>query len=293
MPERRWSASAFAPAHITGFFCIHEHEDPRRKGSTGCGIVLNGGVATTVTYSEELTETHIILNGDHASGPTTRTVVNMLTNSPLLVESIANIPIGCGFGASGAGALSTAYALNDALSLSLTSEKIIETAHVAEVVNKSGLGDVIAQSYGGVVIRTAPGAPGYGKVDWIPAAGKEVICLALGELDTGSIISDPDFTWRITSMGKGAMKKLITSPTLETFMQCSRDFAFGTGLASDVVVDVIEAVESAGGMASQAMLGESVFTIINSETREAVIDVLSEFGQPLSYNLNNCRAGLL
>lgn len=293
MQERKWSASAFAPAHITGFFCIHDHEDPRKKGSTGCGIVLDGGVVTTVTYSEELEETRIILNGEHVGGHTTRTVVNMLTNSPLLVESVANIPIGCGFGASGAGALSTAYALNDALSLNLTSTKIIETAHVAEVVNRSGLGDVIAQSYGGVVIRTAPGAPEYGSLDWIPIAGKEVLCLTLGELDTGSVISDPDFAWRITSMGKGAMKRLMASPTFETFMQCSRDFALGTGLASAVIIDAIEAVESAGGLASQAMLGQSVFAIADPERRDGVIEALSEFGQPLAYYINNCRAGLL
>jgi len=293
MQVKKRSARAFAPAHITGFFCIHDHDDPRKKGSTGCGIVLDGGVITTVAYAEELEETQIILNGEQVGGHTTRTVVNMLTNVPLLVESVANIPIGCGFGASAAGALSTAYALNDALSLDLTSAKLIETAHIADVVNRSGLGDVIAQSYGGVVIRTAPGAPEYGKVDWIPVASKEVLCLTLGELDTGSVISDPDFAWRITSMGKGAMKKLMTSPTFETFMQCSRDFALGTGLASDTIIDAIEAVESAGGMASQAMLGESVFAIAEPERRDAVIETLSEFGQPLAYNLNNCRAGLL
>ena len=293
MQDKKRSAKAFAPAHITGFFCIHSNDDPRKKGSTGCGIVLEGGVATTVTYTEELEETWVPLNGKQVEGDTTRTVVNMLTNLPLLVESVTNIPIGCGFGASGAGALSTAYALNEALSLNLTSSKIIETSHVAEVVNRSGLGDVIAQSYGGVVIRTAPGAPPYGNVDWIPVAGKEILCLALGELDTGSVLSDPDLAWRITSIGKGAMKRLMTSPTFETFMQCSQDFALGTGLASNTVIDIIEAVGSAGGIASQAMLGESVFATADPERREAVIEALSEFGEPLAYYLNNCRAGLL
>nr|WP_300979885.1 pantoate kinase [Methanomethylovorans sp.] len=233
------------------------------------------------------------MNGKHVGGHTTRTVVDMLTNLPVTVESVANIPIGCGFGASGAVALSTAYALNEALYLNLTSAKIIETAHVAEVINRSGLGDVIAQSYGGVVIRTTPGAPEYGKVDWIPVARKEILCLPLGELDTNSVISDPDFVWRITSMGRGAMKKLMVAPTFETFMRCSRDFALGTGLAADNIIDIIEAVESAGGMASQAMLGESVFAIADSERREEVIEALTEFGQPLAYYLNDCRAGLL
>ncbi len=293
MQERKWSSRGFAPAHITGFFCIHDHEDARKKGSTGCGIVLDRGVVTTVTYTEELEDTLIFLNGKQVEGNTTKTAVNMLTNLPLLVESMTNIPIGCGFGASGAGALSTAYALNDVLSLNLTSSKIIETAHVAEVVNRSGLGDVIAQSYGGTVIRTAPGAPQYGNVDWIPVAGKEVLCVALGELGTGSVISDPDLAWRINSMGRGAMKRLMKSPTFETFMKCSQDFALGTGLASNAVIDIIEAVGSEGGMASQAMLGESVFATVDPERRETVVEALSEFGQPVAYYLNNCRAGLV
>ena len=76
-------------------------------------------------------------------------------------------------------------------------------------------------------------------------------------------------------------------------MQCSRDFALGTGLASDAIIDIIEAVESAGGMASQAMLGDSVFAIADPERREAVIETLTEFGHPLAYNLNDRRAGLL
>jgi pantoate kinase len=291
--KRNCSARAFAPAHITGFFCIQDHEDPCKKGSIGCGIVLDGGVITTVTFSEKLDDTQITLNGEIVCADTTRSVVDMLSNSPMLVESIANIPVGCGFGASGAGALSTAYALNDALSLNLTAEKIIETAHIAEVVNRSGLGDVIAQSYGGVVIRKKAGAPQYSSVDWIPVAEKEIFCLALGELDTRHVISDPDIVWRINAMGKGAMKKLLASPSFETFMRCSRDFALGTGLASNLIIDIIEAVESAGGLASQAMLGESVFVTAVPERREEVIETLSEFGQPAAYFINNCRAGLL
>jgi len=45
-------AKAYAPGHITGFFQIYEHENPHRKGSTGCGIVLNGGVTTEVKVGE-------------------------------------------------------------------------------------------------------------------------------------------------------------------------------------------------------------------------------------------------
>ncbi len=56
-------AKAYAPGHITGFFQIHEHNDPHRKGSTGCGIVLNGGVTTEVKVGKSVENTEIFLNG--------------------------------------------------------------------------------------------------------------------------------------------------------------------------------------------------------------------------------------
>ena len=61
--EQTFLAKAYAPGHITGFFQIHEHEDPHRKGSTGCGIVLNGGVTTEVKVGKSVEKTEIFLNG--------------------------------------------------------------------------------------------------------------------------------------------------------------------------------------------------------------------------------------
>ncbi len=43
-------------------------------------------------------------------GRTTQTVAEMMTDVPVRIKSWAEIPTGCGFGASGAGALGTAYA---------------------------------------------------------------------------------------------------------------------------------------------------------------------------------------
>lgn len=287
------AATSFAPGHITGFFCIHDNEDYSKKGSTGCGIVIDGGVLTTVQYSDDLDQTTIVLNDQEVQGGVIKDVVHMLTDIPLLVKIKTNIPIGCGFGASGAGALSTAHALNSVLSLNLTSNTLTKIAHIAEVKNKSGLGDVIAQSHGGIVIRLNPGEPAYSQVDWIPSTQKEIICLTVGKMDTSSVISNSDLEWRISTLGKTAMNKLKEKPTIETFVQCSKNFAFSTGLISDKVLDIIEAVESVDALASQAMLGESVFCISDSNNRDDLIEILSEFGMPLIYNIFNSRAGLV
>lgn len=286
-------AKAYAPGHITGFFQIHEHENPHRKGSTGCGIVLNGGVTTEVKVGRSVEETEIFLNGKRVEGKTSRTVAEMMTDVPVRIKSWAEIPTGCGFGASGAGALGTAYALNRALSLNQTAKSLTEYAHVAEVVNRSGLGDIAAQSSGGVVIRLQPGGPEHGLVDRIPAPEARVFCIVLGEISTDSVLRDEAAAARINSAGKAAMSELLKKPTLENFMQQAKTFASKTDLMSSRAKDVIEAASASGGFASQAMLGDTVFAIAPYSQEFPLYEALQEFGQVLEYGISTCVPKLM
>ncbi|WP_406658004.1 pantoate kinase [Methanolobus sp. ZRKC2] len=280
------SAKAFAPAHITGFFEVHDHNDPLRKGSTGCGIVLNAGIETTVFCGEGIEKTEISLNGQRVEGQTIRTVAEALTDSPVKVECKAEIPIESGLGASGAGALGTAYALNSVLGLNLTANRLNQVAHLAEVKNSSGLGDVAAQSLGGIVIRKTPGAPGIGIYDRIPSGEENVWCVVLGELSTSSVLNRKEKVESINLAGETAMNKLMEKPTMENFMLCSREFSIETGLSDDKIAEVIEAVESADGIASQAMLGNTVFAMAQKPEDNEIADVLSDFGNVLQYRIN-------
>jgi pantoate kinase len=286
-------AKGYAPGHITGFFQIHEHENPHRKGSTGCGIVLNGGVTTEVRAGELIEKTEILLNGKEVEGRTTRTVAEMITDVPVRINSWAEIPIGCGFGASGAGALGTAYALNRALSLNQTAKSLTEYAHVAEVVNRSGLGDIAAQSNGGVVIRLQPGGSEFGLVDGIPAHEARVYCIVLGEISTNSVLKDQAAAERINAAGKAAMSELLKKPTLENFMFQAKEFASKTDLMSSRAKDIIEAANATGGMASQAMLGDTVFVIAPHYQEFPIYEALQEFGHVLEYNISTCVPKLI
>ncbi|MFZ2498541.1 MAG: pantoate kinase [Methanosarcina sp.] len=287
------SAKAYAPGHITGFFQIHEHENPHHKGSTGCGIVLNGGVTTEVKVGQSVEETDIFLNGKKVEGKTTRTVVDMITDLPVRIRSFAEIPVGCGFGASGAGALGTAYALNRVLSLNQTVKSLTEYAHVAEVLNCSGLGDIAGQSNGGVVIRLQPGGPDFGLVDRIPAPEARVFCIVLGEISTDSVLKDKAASGRINAAGKVAMSELLKKPTLENFMHQAKEFASKTGLMSSRAKDVIEVANASGGMASQAMLGDTVFAVAPYCQEFPLFEALQEFGQVLEYNISTCVPKLM
>ena len=81
-----------------------------------------------------------------SEAPVTRYVVEKLAKEPVRVKTELEMPFGSGFGASGAGALGCAYALNAHFDLGLTANQAAAVAHVAEVTNRTGLGDVIAQN---------------------------------------------------------------------------------------------------------------------------------------------------
>lgn len=256
-------------------------------GSLGCGLTLSSGVTT-----------HVEVGGsDDPPCPTCRTcptvesVVSRLATPPCSIHSRSAIPIGAGFGASGAGALSAAFALNYAFSLNLTTDQLIEVAHIAEVENRTGLGDVVAQSLGGVVIRHTPGASG--RLNRIPADGRKVFWVVFDKISTKEVLNDPGAAERINATGIKSLRELLKNPMIENFMLQSKRFAVGTGLMSDSVSDAVDAVEAAGGMASQVMLGDSVFAIGCSgaggcvgdgvgdgvgDATDAIEAALSEFG---------------
>ncbi len=279
-------ARAYAPAHITGFFEICEHLNQSQTGSKGCGFTLQAGVTTEVSVKEG-EGISVIINEANAKASTTRSVVRRLASEYFVeVRSKMDVPMGYGFGASGAGALSTALALNDALSLRLSYNGAAEVAHVAEIDNKTGLGDVIAQTYGGMTIRRKPGAPGIGEIDRIPVSDVEVNHVVLGKISTKDVLEDDKVRRRINRAGRTALKGLLKSPTIQNFMLLSKRFAVDTGLMSDVVADIIESVESGGGTASMAMLGEVVFAIGGYEA-------LTEFGSVRTYKISHDGARLL
>jgi pantoate kinase len=272
---QRSVARAYSPSHITGFFAIHEDRNPLIKGSLGGGIVLASGCVTEVSLgTNSHGRAHIEINGRAAEAHTTQYVIERLVGTTdVTVATNFDVPVGCGFGASAAGALSTALALNELLALDMTLNEVAQVAHCAEVENSTGLGDVIAETYGGVVIRKKPGAPEIGVIDRIPHLNEKISYVALGTKLTKSVLAEggAELKRRINEAGKDALKALVQKPTLAMFMRVSRDFSLRIELISDTCKDAIEAVAADGKVASVAMLGETVFVRGESEA-------LREFG---------------
>lgn len=274
---------AFSPAHISGIFVIDIKKHPLLSGSMGCGICLEDGATTQVSPAKE---TLIRINGATAQAPTTLSAIELLTTEPVLVETTFKIPIGAGFGASGAGALSAALALNEALPMNLTLKELANAAHCAEVTNRTGLGDITGMTFGGMVVREKAGAPFLGKIDKIPSRNTSISWICFNEISTKSVLTDDLKKKGINRAGKSRLKELLKKPTVENFMIQSAAFAKDIGLMSSSVRDSIEAVESAGGFASQAMLGDTVFAINDN-------GALTEFGKVHKSRISNAGVHLL
>jgi pantoate kinase len=251
------TAGAFVPGHVTGFFTVErDGTDPTKSGSTGAGIALAEGVEVRVTPGGERAVT---LDGDPVEVEAVDRVLRTL-DADATVRAETDLPVGAGFGVSGAMALGTALAANVAFDRRLSVNELVTIAHGAEVEAGTGLGDVVAQARGGVTVRLEPGGPHENVLDGIVASRRvRVEYVHLGEIATGEVIGGD--TDALDDAGETALSRVVEEPTLSSFMYASRAFAREAALLTPAVREAIQAVSEAGGQASMAMLGETVFAL--------------------------------
>ncbi|ELY93900.1 GHMP kinase [Natrialba hulunbeirensis JCM 10989] len=254
----REEATAFVPGHITGFFSAHPADDPTMAGSRGAGLTLTDGVTVTVEpVAEEASESIVILDGEMIEIEPVDIVLETL-DVVARVEAESDLPLGAGFGISGAMALGTALAANRVFGCKLSRNELVTIAHGAEVQAGTGLGDVVAQDCGGIPIRLEPGGPQENKLDAIPARAR-VEYVSFGELSTADVLAGE--TDQLTAAGKEALSRVVEEPTLLSFMYASRLFAREAELLTEEVAHTIGDVTDVNGQASMAMLGETVFAL--------------------------------
>lgn len=245
-------ATAFVPGHVTAFFSPHPAEEAPAAGSRGAGLTLTDGVEVTVSEGEGL-----IVDGDAVEvDPVERVLDALDVEADVAIET--DLPIGAGFGVSGAAALGTALAANATFDCGRSENDLVQIAHVAEVEAGTGLGDVVAQARGGLPIRLEPGAPGYGRLDAVPAITR-VEYVSFGELSTIDVLEGD--TSGLTEAGERALTTLERNPRLSTLIAAAQEFTKDAGLLVPEVAEAIDAVEEAGGDASMAMLGRTVYAL--------------------------------
>ena len=255
--------SVFVPGHITGFFTIQNHEIKLKNGSCGVGFLLSKGVKTTVSDSDEL-----LISVNQGDSTVIDEVLSILElkNTNFKITQDIQLPIGAGFGTSAASALSLTLALNEFLNLGYSEELCGQIAHMAEVNLGAGLGDVIAQTGQGLVLRTKPGAPGIGEIK----SFKEEVFIGwktFGEIKTSEIILNPQYNEILSNSGDKYLELFVDDPTLENFLDFSSKFSHEINLMSDEVKNLIDYFKSSSDIlgSSMAMLGNTVFAFAYDE----------------------------
>ncbi|OGH18718.1 MAG: hypothetical protein A3F31_00625 [Candidatus Levybacteria bacterium RIFCSPHIGHO2_12_FULL_38_12] len=263
---------AFAPANISCFFTVRPHPDPRWMGSTGLGFTLDKGVVAEVSKifkssrQARTLKSEVFFNGKKIKFPTVLSVIKMLTAETIIVWISSELSLGHGFGLSGASAIAVAYALNKLLKLKKTKKELAIIAHTAEVKNKTGLGDVVNQYFGGFFLKTKPSSRFLVKRISLPE--KYVYIRHLSPIQTKSILTNKKLVGRINNAGERAIRKIkqlnigmANEIHFSDIIDISKEFAKQSGLLKDrQTKKTIEQIEKNNNHASMIILGNGVFS---------------------------------
>ena len=273
------SSEATSPAGISSFFEICNVDstgkpltEPALIGARGGGFAIRRGVDARVqTRRSQSTRIQISINSKPApEAHTTRWALERLLERTgiyldVKVEIRVKVPIGAGFGSSAAGTAAACVALADALELPVTYNELGRITHIAEVVNRTGLGTAAAVFLGGFVLVTEPGAPGIGSVDRLLfPKDHSIVCAFLEPLPTREVLSQSDLTNRVNPSAKRAMERIRQKPELSTFLSESRRFGREIGLETPEVTTLIDTMIKAGAVgAAQNMIGKAVHGVVH------------------------------
>ena len=257
-------AKAFAPGNISGLFKIIANKDPAKMHSLGWGFTISDGVTVSATRASNDT-TQIRFNRETIDFPTVFSALRDLTDTPIDVGIISNLPLSSGFGLSGASALAALIAANQLFNLGKTQHELAMVAHVAEVRNLTGLGDVCAQHNGGCLVKTRVGHPLSAiSIDLPPTP---VHWRHFGKIRTSKILADHKRHQRINNAADKALALIQNtvsnnpSINLSDLIPLALDFAESSGLLVDEhVKNSISQAQSNGGVATMIMLGNAVFS---------------------------------
>jgi pantoate kinase len=282
-------ASAFAPCHITGFFQIFDKSaSALNVGSRGAGVSLSLGVKTLVRIGRssegffQVSINGVVSDSADVSEHVLRAFTSRfkeMENLKILVDHYTQVPLGAGFGTSGAAALSLALALNKALGLSLSRIEAAQIAHVAEVECKTGLGTVIAETFGGGEIRVKPGAPGVGEIKEMSVPRDMMIAsLVFGPSSTKDFLTDRRTRKRVNELGGKFVDKLVKEPTVTNFLKLSRQFAEYIGLITDKTRKALNLANRMSLVCSVPIFGEAVFTLGKRESFKELFKTFHKHG---------------
>lgn len=281
-------ATAFCPAHITGFFKAHLDDNQNNLenlGSMGAGFSIKQGVTTKVkinTKDNQESNFRITTKGYQSDKTDVSEFVlneflklGEFSNKFFDIEHKISIPVGYGLGSSSAVALSLSFALDQALNTKLDKTIIGQIAHNAEVNCKTGLGDVLASFHGGFEIRVKPGAPGIGNVEKIVTDKISIIMICFSPISTNKFLKER--LSQINGLGGKMVGKLLESKNYDHFQDMSLEFAKYVDVMTPRMQKLVDELSNNDIKCGIALFGETVFSMIPKENEDKVLKILQKY----------------
>lgn len=279
-------AAAFCPAHVTGFFKADRRgPGPEENGSLGAGFSIRDGVRTTVRAEPAPGNAVGITTSGYKPVDTALSEFvarDILGRCPggydVRVHHEIAVPVGYGLGSSGAAALSLAIALDEALGLGLGREGAGRAAHRAEVLCRTGLGDVIAAYHGGFEIRTRGGPPGVGALKSVPL-DSGVTLIGFSPVSTRRFIDRGMDS--INGLGGRMVDRLARTWDVRDFQEMSVEFARRINVMTPRMESVAGELRRRGVDCGVALFGETIFALTDSRREIDSLDVRGRYGDAI------------
>jgi pantoate kinase len=242
----------------------------------------------TVNESSVRREVVTIVNGNPSyNARTTRRALTLLAEryglgfGRLELRQSVDVPIGSGFGASAASALSAVYAVASVFRVQASKSDLAKCAHDAEILEQTGLGTVSVTYDGtgaGAIVR--PGIPGVARFLNVKVPeGLRIITASLAPFEKREALSSANLARKIVKLGDEALQRFLASPTIDDLAVAGEWFSAELGLESDKLRRLIGSAKSAGAShASQNMLGHAVHALAYEESAGRVVEALRRTG---------------
>ena len=204
------------PHHITSIWAPYIRADYLRSGSKGLGIVVSPKLKAC-WFKQEIVPPYRPVNK--------LAFIKKKSTTNLHIGIKTSLPPGYGYAVSAATFIGY-YLLSGFLTGSRSYLGSLDEAHIAEITEKTGLGDVLAISCGkGVAFRIKEGSPSRGMVeDFKIPQSIEVLSIYKEKMHTNKLLNMYDSKARRLAIK--LLKKFDMKPGFEGFLEVSEEFTF-------------------------------------------------------------------
>jgi len=259
---------AFCPGHISCFFVPVMTDDVLTTGSLGAGIRLDKGVIVTVEERND-TNVRIIMDGAERKAKVSGHVIRTMAPGEGFDVTVENeLPVSQGMGMSAAGAIAAGLCV--ASLKGIDESEAYKAAHIAEVMNGGGLGDVAGILGGKQPVRTKAGIPPFGNVIDTGIDMNVSIVILGPKMSTGNVLSDKEAMKRISAAGMRCVDAYAEHPSESLLYELSSNFSGLAGLETKEIGRSLKLLRK-GHMASMCMLGNSIFTNAGADEVQRIL----------------------